>query len=235
MISFFDLMEADLVPFIDELWFSFPSNFSLYIRGSSLIPIKPNSCKPIDIDFLLFTQGKNNEIKSIARKISSYAHQAYPLAPYLDIKVIDCTIETPELLFNTLLVTKTGKLLYGEDLSISIELFMDKQYEIILFSILEAESKLNSVIQTMDKKIQNKRVPHLSKTILRIAGLLRLKEGVYIRSPQDCSVVLYERFPRLINNIAIILNSFTNPTLTNDLLMSYYTVLKEIKQDVGVA
>lgn len=235
MTSYFDLSKTELTPYIDKLWRSSLSNVSLYIRGSSLLPIDPNLGKPIDIDFLLFARGEMNKIKSISAEISSYAHEASPLTPHLDIKVINCGVKSPELLFNTLLVTKTGRLLYGKDLSASTTLFIDKQREIILFTLLEAESRLNSVIQTSNKKIQNKRVPHLSKAILRIAGLLRLREGFYTRSPQDCADVLYRRYPKIIKYVAIILHSFTLPLLTDELLMSYYIVLNEIKQDVELA
>jgi hypothetical protein len=235
VISFFDLSKTELTPFIDKLWRSSSRNVSLYIRGSSLLPIESNLGKPIDVDFLLFTHDDISKIRAIAVNISSYAHEASPLAPRLDIKVINCRVESPELLFNTLLVTKTGRLLYGKELSSSTALFIDKQQEIILFTLLEAESKLNSVIQTSNKKIQNKRVPHLSKAILRIAGLLRLKDGFYTRSPQDCADVLYKKYPKVINNVAIILSSFRNPFLTDELLMSYSIVLNEIKQDVELA
>lgn len=232
MISFFDLSKTELTPFIDKLWHTSSRNVSLYVRGSSLLPIESNLGKPIDIDFLLFTHDDISKIRAIAVDISSYAHEASLLAPRLDIKVINCCVESPELLFNTLLVTKTGRLLYGKELHSSMELFIDKQQEIIRFSLLEAESKLNSVIQTSNKKNQNKRVPHLSKAILRIAGLLRLKDGFYTRSPQDCADVLYKRYPKIINHVAIILSSFRNPFLTDELLMSYSIVLNEIKQDV---
>ena len=235
MISFFDLSKTELTPFINKLWRSSSRNVSLYIRGSSLLPMESNLGKPIDIDFLLFADGQINKIRTIAADISSCAHEVSPLAPHLDIKVINCSVENSELLFNTLLVTKTGRLLYGKDLSASTTLFMAQQHEIILFTLLEAESKLNSVIQTSNKKIQNKRLPHLSKAILRIAGLLRLKEGIYTRSPQDCADVLNERYPEIIKHVAIILNSFRYPLLTDELLMSYSIVLNEIKQEVGFA
>ncbi|TMM45383.1 hypothetical protein [Colwellia ponticola] len=235
MISFFDLSKTELTPFINKLWRSSSRNVSLYIRGSSLLPMESNLGKPIDIDFLLFAHGEINKIKSISAEISSYANEASPLTPHLDIKVINCSVESSELLFNTLLVTKTGKLLYGKDLSVSTALLIDKQRDIILFTLLEAESKLNSVIQTSNKKIQNKRVPHLSKAILRIAGLLRLKEGSYTRSPQGCADVLNKRYPKIIRHVALILHSFTLPLLTDELLISYSIVLNEIKQEVELA
>lgn len=200
-----------------------------------MIPMEPNLCKPIDVDFLLFAHGETDDIKIIAAEISRYANETFPLAPHLDIKVINCRVESPELLFNTLLVTKTGRLLYGKNLSATTEALKDQQQEIILFAILEAESRLNSVMQTSNKIIQNKRVPHLSKSILRIAGLLRLKEGFYTRSPQDCAEVLYKRYPKIIQYVAIILYSFRNPLLTDELLISYFVVLDEIKQDVELA
>ncbi|MBB1299896.1 hypothetical protein H5183_00980 [Pseudoalteromonas sp. SR44-8] len=197
--------------------------------------MESNLSKPIDIDFLLFANGEINKIKTISAEISSYANEASPLTPHLDIKVINCSVENSELLFNTLLVTKTGKLLYGKDLSVSTALLINKQREIILFTLLEAESKLNSVIQTSNKRIQSKRVPHLSKAILRIAGLLRLKEDYYTRSPESCADVLNKMYPKIIKHVAIILHSFKHPLLTDELLISYSIVLNEIKQDVELA
>ena len=115
MTSFFDLSKTELSPYIEKLWRSSLSNVSLYIRGSSLLPLEPNLGKPIDIDFLLFVHGEISKIKSISAEISSYAHETSPLIPHLDIKVINCGVESSELLFNTLLVTETGKLLYGKN------------------------------------------------------------------------------------------------------------------------
>ncbi|PPC75034.1 hypothetical protein C4K68_22680 [Pokkaliibacter plantistimulans] len=194
--------------------------------------MEPELGKPIDIDFLLFTYDEINKIKSIAFDISSYVNRVFPLIPHLDIKVINCRFKSPELLFNALLVKKTGRLLYGDELPYNAVTFMENHNEIISFTILEAESKLYSVIQTSDKKIQNKRVPHLSKSILRIAGLLRLKEGIYTRSPQDCTNILYKKYPNLIKHVAIIFNGFRYPFLTDELLASYFIVLNEIKQDM---
>ena len=232
MISFFDSSKAALTPFIDKLWRASSNNVSLYVRGSSLLPMEPNLAQPIDIDFLLFVNGEINKIRSIASGIANHSNKVTPLAPHLDIKVIQCCEESPELLFNTLLVTKTGRLLHGKDLSASTSLYMEQQHRIIRFTLNEAELKLSSVIQTSSKEIQNKRIPHLSKAILRVAGLLKLKEGGYTRSPRNCADILYEKYPTILVHIAMILNSFRDPFLSDELLMSYFIVLNKIKQDV---
>ncbi|MCU8090195.1 hypothetical protein L5M18_01200 [Shewanella sp. SM20] len=232
MISFFDLSRIELAPFIKNLWGSSSKNTALYIRGSALLPSVSSYDKPIDIDFLLFTHDDANIVRAKAVEISNDAHNALPSTPRLDIKIINVSNETPEVLFNTLLVNKTGKLLYGKDLSVSFTLFEKQQHEVIIFALREAESKLNSVIKTSNRNIQSKRIPHLSKAILRIAGLLRLNEGVYTRSPQDCADLLIGRYPTIKENIAIILHSFITPILSDKLLTSYIKVLYEIQQDV---
>lgn len=232
MISFFDSSIDKLAPFIDKLWASSSKNSSLYIRGSALLPIKSNLGKPIDIDFLLFTHDDTKIIREEALEISNEAYKAFPAIPHLDIKVVCSRVDTTELLYCTLLVTKTGQLLYGEDLSYFESLYKNKQRDIILFALFEAESKLNSVIQTSNKNIQKKRIPHLSKAILRIAGLLSLKDDSYTRSPQDCANILYKKYPNLVENITIILNSFREAFLSDELLMSYFIVLNEVKRDV---
>ena len=232
MISFFDSSKDKLDPFIDKLWASSSKNFSLYIRGSALLPIKSNSGKPIDIDFLLFTHDDTKIIREKALEISNEAYNAFPVFPHLDIKVVCSRVDTTELLYCSLLVTKTGQLLYGEDLSYFEALYKNKQRDIVLFALFEAESKLNSVIQTSNNNIQKKRIPHLSKAILRIAGLLSLKDDSYTRSPQDCASILYKKYPNLVEHITIILNSFRETFLSDELLISYFIVLNEIKRDV---
>lgn len=230
MNSYFDLWEIELTPFIDMLWSSSKNNVSLYIRGSSLLPITAEADKPIDVDFLLFTHDDIGKIKPIAYDISNRAHKDFPSIPYFDIKVINSLFETTELLFSILLIEETGRLLCGEKIRPSKDRVVEKYYDILFFAMSEAESKLKSVIHTSDMETQSKRIPHLSKLILRIAGLLELKSGIYIRSPQKCADYLYTKYPKLKKDLNIIIDSFKYPFLTDELKISYFIVLNEIKK-----
>lgn len=232
MNSFFDLWEIELTPYIDMLWNSSKKNISLYIRGSSLLPITSETSKPIDVDLLLFTHDDIGKIKPVAYDISNRSHKDFPSIPHLDIKIINSLSETTELLFNILLIEETGRLLCGEKMCLSKSRAVEMYYDIVLFAISEAESKLKSVIHTSDMETQSKRIPHLSKSILRIAGLLELKSGVYTRSPQKSADYLCTKYPKLKNNLNIIIDSFNYPFFTKELKISYSLVLNEIKERV---
>ncbi|PVZ64512.1 hypothetical protein DC094_19560 [Pelagibaculum spongiae] len=171
------------------------------------------------------------QARLIARKIAKKCHKIYPLIPYLDIKIIDYSLETPESIFNTLLVSQTGQLLAGEDLSQPISYFKNSSRELIQFSLDEAEAKFESVLKTSDLLIQNKRLPHLSKSILRIGGLLKLNEGVYVRSPSEGALALCELSPKTLKDITIILDSFEKQTPSEILFKSFVKILKMIKEE----
>ncbi len=233
MTSYFDSIKKSLAPFIDELWFEIPRSVSLYIRGSSLIPIEYSVCEPLDIDVLLFVLGDTNEAKKITQKISESANKACPSIPHLDIKVVDCSKRTPEYLFNILLISQTGKVLYGEDLSLPIWRFKTLQQKLVLFAVMQAEAKLDSVAKTNNLEILIQRLPHLSKLILRIGGLLKLSESFYTRSPSESALVLCETFPETTHYVNVLQHNFEMSVLPDSLLKSHCKILNIIKKDIG--
>jgi hypothetical protein len=150
----------------------------------------------------------------------------------LDIKVVDCSIVNPEFMMNILLVSATGKLLFGRDLTLPICHFKDMQNELVRFSIDAAQSKLEAVIKNSNPLIQKKRIPHLSKMILRIGGLMKIKEGFYTRTPSECALIMCELLPNLKESIAVISNSFHIETSDVLLFNSYMEVLRIIKCEI---
>ncbi len=235
MKTYFELIEGVISPFINELWGDCPNKVALFVRGSSLIHTEISAFKPLDIDILLFVRGDKRKANSIAKKTEKNIHKAYPLIPNLDIKIIDCSIATPESIFNTLIASQTGKLLAGKDLSLPISHFKKFRRELIHFSLNQAKAKLECVIKTSDSAIQKQRLPHLSKSILRIGGLLRLNEGFYTRSPYESAQILCEFVPNASSYITVILESFEIQTSSDILFKSYFSVLKMIKEEIFYA
>lgn len=230
MKTYFDAIERFISPLINELWGYCPNKIALFVRGSSLIHTDTSTPKPLDIDILLFVLGDTEKACLIARETAKKCHRAYPLIPHLDIKVVDCSITTPESIFNTLLASQTGQLIAGKDLSLPISQFKNNHHELVQFSLDKAEAKLDSVIKTTDLFIQKQRLPHLSKSILRIGGLLKLNEGFFTRSPSEGALILCELVPKTINDVTVILESFEIQTSPKALFRSYVEVLNMIKE-----
>ncbi|HIM97762.1 MAG TPA: hypothetical protein EYM57_07690 [Gammaproteobacteria bacterium] len=232
MKTYFDSINDYIAPFLDEFWGRCQNKVALFVRGSAIAHGSKYAIKPLDIDILLFVHGDTESSSLISSEISKACRKAYPEIPSLDIKVVDCSIVNPEYMMSILLVSTTGKLLFGRNLALPICHFKEMQNELVRFSIDAAQSKLESVIKNTNPLIQKKRIPHLSKMILRIGGLMKIKEGFYTRSPSECALIMCELLPNLKESVSVILNSFNIETSEVVLFNSYIEVLRIIKCEI---
>ena len=179
------------LPFIhwhlEMLWLVVDQPCAFYARGSATLPLPSRTHEPWDMDFSLFVV---DEIASATRAAAAtmlHIRKDFPNLPHPDIRVVQTDRTCPQYMHALLLLGESGRLLFGEDLRQPSTLFQQHRYAILRYAHEDSAARLIAFENCNDPEEKAKRAPHLSKSMLRLGGLLRLRNQSFTRNPEECA------------------------------------------------
>lgn len=218
---------------LEELWNSCEKPRALYARGSSILPTELLIYTPWDIDFVLFVSVNEELATRTATEIMSKIRKSAPSLPPPDIKILSDNFYLPESLSALLLVSADGKLILGDDCRLSKAIFPEYHNIIFQHALKVSEARLTSFKECTNHVEQQKRAPHLIKSVLRLGGLLKLHEGYFTRQPSECATLITKVNPSMYGTIEMLLGSLQSPVDPKFLSEACHNIIGFINRNVS--
>jgi hypothetical protein len=204
---FLDSILPHIQAHLERLWYNCKQPRALYARGSAILPIGQLVHQPWDIDFVLFIDGNEAHANNIVTNTTTNIVRSYSGLPPPDIRVILHNTNSPEALYALLVVSTEGRLFFGEDCRLPINFFQANYYSIFQYALRICKSRLKLFEKCHDSIEQQRRAPHLAKSVLRLGGLLRLQDGSFTRKPEKCAILLNKMHLHTAKSSALLLIS----------------------------
>lgn len=204
---FLDSILPHIQEHLERLWHTCKQPRALYARGSAILPIGQLVHQPWDIDFVLFVDGDEAHANNIVTTTITNILRSDSGLPLPDIRVICHNTNSPEVLYALLVVSAESVLLFGEDCRLPINFFQENYYIILQYALRICKSRLKLFEKCHDSIEQQRRAPHLAKSVLRLGGLLRLQDGIFTRKPEECIILLNKMHLHTAKSSALLLIS----------------------------
>ena len=215
---------------LEELWHACKQPRALYARGSAILPVGHLEHQPWDIDFILFVNGSETHANHMVTATIANILRSNSYLPPPDIKVICHSITSPEALYALLVVSTEGRLFFGEDCRLSIDFFQDNKYVIWKYALSNCMSRLNLFEKCCNSTEQQRRAPHLAKSVLRLGGLLELQDGSFTRKPKECAVLLNKMHIHAVECGTLLLTSLETPIYPKLLVEACHFIIKTVSE-----
>lgn len=217
--TFLDSTLPSIQGYLEELWECCEQPRAIYARGSILLPMDSLVHIPWDMDFVMFVSANEDVARRAAIAIMSKisVHEAHLPPP--DISVFNDNYYFPETMYALMMISKNGKFLWGDDCRVLDSIFTENHTAISQYALSVCIKRLNSFISCVDSAEQQKRAPHLAKSVLRLGGLLRLQDGFFTRKPTECAILLTKE-NSLIGSHADVLMESLNASVEPETLIT---------------
>ncbi len=196
---------------LDELWRACEQPHALYARGSAILPTGQLVYQPWDMDFVLFVSANEALAAHMGVVTMTKIRESASNLPPPDISIVRYNRTSPETLYALLLISECGRLIFGEDCRLPVTLFPKHHHAIGQHVLKVCKARYISFEQCSDPVEQQKRAPHLAKSVLRLGGLLRLQEGRFTRKPKECATFLNNVYPLVEESSTTLLQSLETP------------------------
>jgi hypothetical protein len=210
-----------VLPLIDRhletLWFSVRQPLAFYARGSATMQLTGQTQEPWDMDFMLFVASERTTAACAAAATMSKILQDFPNLPHPDISVVLADRSCPQNLHALLLLSESGRLLFGEDIRPSPTFFVEHRHAIRQYAQEASAARLKAFESCQDREEQDKRAPHLAKSVLRLGGLLRLGQQFFSRNPEECASWLKTISLNSSDSVTLLLRSLATGVEPTDL------------------
>lgn len=203
---------------------------SLYLRGSF---ISENIFNPLDIDFVLFVENKENYDDFFRNSFVDFVSDTFPGYPLADLSIYSNNLASPESLYGQILICNSSKLVVGRDNRVNKIIIYRKTNIIIDYYIKHCNNKI-IVFSNCSRCEAEQRSPHLAKAVLRLGGLLLMKRGMFSRDVEECSNEILNEIPSLSSSISMLKDTFDGTFNKELILQSSRLILMEFKKLLNI-
>jgi hypothetical protein len=215
---------------LEMLWLAVDQQRAFYARGSATLPSPCLTHEPWDMDFLLFVVGEVTLATRAAAVMMVQIRKDFPDLPHPDIRVVQTDLSCPQNMHALLLLSESGHLLFGEDLRQPSTFFQQHRHAIFRYAQEGSTARLIAFENCKDKEEKLKRAPHLAKSMLRLGGLLRLRNQSFSRNPEECASWLQTISANSSDAATLLVRSLTKGVEPSSVANACRQILADVNQ-----